>query len=105
MEAADVVVVEVRIRVLALECSRREFRLADLVLQRPGGEGRVLVVVEHRAVIARAAALGGDTNVGDTGVFRAEVVRQNVDFTDRFKRRLAGRVVAEDSAVGALPIE
>src|ERR1035438_3095865 len=63
--AAEFVEVRVRRGIRRLRPRGREGSLTQLVAQVPGGESRVLVVVEQRAVILRGAALGGDADVGD----------------------------------------
>src|ERR1019366_819900 len=62
--AAEFVEVRVRRGIRRLRRVGREGSLTQLVAQVPGRERRVLVVVEQRAVILRAAALGGDADVG-----------------------------------------
>ena len=41
-------------------------------------------------------SLGGDADVGNSRVLGTEVVGKNIDFTNRFERRLTGAVRPED---------
>src|ERR1044071_10388130 len=84
---------------------RKKVGLRILVLHCPGRERVVLVVVEKRTVISSPAALCFNANVGDTGVLRREVFREDGQFADRFERRLTTRWLAEDSPVSPLTIE
>ena len=102
---AEIVLVEVGIRVFALECSGSEIGFSVEVVEGPGGQRGVFVVVEHRAVILGAATLCVYANVGDAGIFGAEIGREDVYFAHRFERRLALRRFAEDAAVRALAVE
>src|SRR5438552_11496459 len=69
--ASNVVRVEVRVRILRLKCRWCKLSLVYLVIERPGGQRGVLVVVESRSVIVRATAFGSDSNIGDARIFRA----------------------------------
>src|SRR2546423_4976011 len=71
--AADVIEVEVGIRVFGLKGRGREFSLTNFIVESPGGEGGVLVVVKRRTVIVGTAALGGDADVSDSCVLGAEI--------------------------------
>src|SRR5450432_516862 len=102
---AEIVFVEVWIRILALERGGREVGLAVEVVESPGGKRGVLVVIKDRAVIFGAAALGVNANVGDACVLGAEVGGEDVYIADGFERRLALRGFAEDAAVRTLAVE
>src|SRR5215813_11534210 len=77
--ASDVRDIEIRIWILGLSRIRDEIGFAVQIVELPGSEGGVLVVVERRAMVAGATALGVDANVGDTRVLGAEVCGQNVN--------------------------
>ena len=66
--------------------------LRDDVLRLPGGQSGVFVVIKSRAVKLVFAALGGNADIGDSRVFGAEIIGKNIDFADRFERRLAACV-------------
>src|ERR1700722_1989028 len=103
--AAGIGDIKKRIGVLRLEWRGREVCGRRFVGDGPGGEGRVLVVIEGGAVKCRTAALGADAHGGDAGVLGAEPVGKHIEFADRFQRRLALRLLAENAPVGSLPID
>src|ERR1035441_10261274 len=103
--AAEFVEVRVRPRIRRLRRVGREGSLTQLVAQVPGGESRVLVVVEQRAVILRAAALGGDADVGDPAELGREHIRHDGQFADHLHRWLTRGGLAEDPAAGTLAVE
>src|ERR1039457_4365826 len=103
--AAEFVEVRVRSGMRRLRRVGREGSLTQLVGQVPGGESRVLVVVEQRAVILRGAALGGDADVGDPAELDREHIRHDGDFADHLHRWLTRGGLAEDPAAGTLPVE
>src|SRR5882762_10651476 len=70
--APDVIQVEIWIGILGLKTIWRKICQVVFVIQRPGSQRRVLIVVKRRAVIARSSALGTDSNVGNARIFRAE---------------------------------
>ena len=97
--SADISDVEEGLSVFRLEDGWRETCSRIFVGQCPGGKRGVFVVVKERAVVFRSAALGGDANVGDAGVFSAESVGENIEIADGFQGGLALRGLTEDAAV------
>src|ERR1700704_3641120 len=103
--APDVIQVEIWIGIFRLKTIWRKICQVVFVIQRPGSQRRVLIVVERRAVIARSAALRTDANVGNARIFRAEIGGQKINLTNRFERGLAGSGLAENASIRPLPIE
>src|SRR6266849_4395835 len=85
--------------------SRLEVGLGDLVADAPGGQRRVPVVIEERAMVRVAPALGGHANIRNAGVFGIEAVRKHGQLANAFERRLAADRLAESRAGGSLPIQ
>src|SRR5579884_2249185 len=103
--AAELVEIEIRVRVRGLRGRWRELRLSDLVLQCPGCKSSIFFVVEQRAVITVSSARRFDTNIRNAVVLGREIVRHDGDLAHGFERRLAACRLAEDAAVGALAVE
>src|SRR5260370_42656141 len=97
--APNVVKVEIRVRVVGLKRRWREHGLPIQIVQRPRSQRGVLIVVERRSVIVRATSFGGDPNVGDARIFRAEIRGQKINLADTLQRRLACGRHAKDSAI------
>src|ERR1700730_3840149 len=70
---SDVVDVEERGRKLRLKCVGNKLCLRDLVVQIPGRESGILIIVKHGTVITGPSTLRGYPHVSDAGVLRAEV--------------------------------
>src|SRR5689334_20429665 len=90
---------------MRLEWGRCEALFTDFVLEGPSCQCRVLVVVEQRAMVPVAAALGGHANISDAGVLGAEIISEDVDVAHGFQRGLAGGRLAEYSTIRALTIQ
>src|SRR5581483_8988444 len=56
-------------------------------------------------MVTRASALGGHADVGNAGVFGAEVVGKDVDIAYRFQCRLTGGRFTKNSTIGTLSIK
>src|SRR5258708_575645 len=70
--AANVIGIEIRVRILALERGRSKNGLTVEIVKSPRGERRVLVVVNGGTVVFGTAAFRRNTNVCNPSVFRAK---------------------------------
>src|ERR1700687_3840463 len=102
---ADIIFVEIGIGVRALEGGRGKVCFAIKIIEGPCSQGGVLVVVNGRAVVFGAAALGTHADVGDASVLRTEVRREDIDLAHSFQRRLAVCWLAKTTATRPLAIE
>ena len=103
--ASDVVVVEIGSGILRLPRRGSKIRLAVYILRRPSCQSRVFVVVKSGTVVARSSALGSYPDIPDARILGAEVVRENVDFTDSLQGRLTAGRCTKNATVGLLAVQ
>src|SRR5713101_6618525 len=86
--SANIVVIEIRGRKFTYKLTGSKVSLAFQVLYLPRRKRGILIIVKHRAVKLRFAALGGDADTGNSRIFSAEIVGENIKFAHSLERGL-----------------